>query len=221
MKHSKKDRRSRARSKDRPGIAILTRTRLTEDQINAILRCYAERRPPRVAAQISGVSQNTIYVQYLRIRYRLVAARYYSDGLISLDEEGLSPVVREALRLRRGIREDAIYLHTAELIVWAEEFPPGLVLKHIRKIIELTGPLDRPPQLGELEQSKLYAYIRYARVELIYEHFKALSSRDEARIAHINRTKETMDSFWRAYRTASKRLERDRYKSEPPRRADR
>ena len=137
-----------------------------------------------------------------------VLTRYYQNGARSLDDDGLASEVKQALRLRWGIREDNIFAHAAELIEWAEEWPPKVTLKHLRKIIALSGPLDVEPQLDELEEQKLSAYILYARTELIYRRIEETADNDEFQASFRDRIKASLDDAWRAYRAASKRVER-------------
>jgi|GEM_PF-5228342 len=205
-----KRRRRRAKKSDHSAPRILSnRARLTDKQIEALLRCYAQRRSPQDAAQTAGVSLNTAYTHYNRVRARLILTRYYDSGALSYEEDGLAPEITKQLKLRRGIRPDEIYPHAAELIDWAEEWPPRLVLKHIRMIVALTGPLDVSPNLSDLEIEKLQAYVRYARVQLVSWRLEQSTLQDEAQRAMISRAKTSLDQYWRAYRAAAKRLERD------------
>lgn len=193
-----------------PLTILSSRTRISSVQASKLLKCYAERMPPKKAAEICGLSLNTLYLQYDRIRWRLILSGYYQNGARSIDEEGLSPEVKRQLKLRRGISKQNIYLHAAELIEWADEWPPRLVLKYIKKIIEFTGALDIEPNLTEVQLAKLRAYVRYARVELIYERRKAAPDTGENRQYLIDRAKSALEVVWRSYRAASKRQERTR-----------
>jgi len=193
-----------------PLLILSRRARVTTVQAEKLLRCYSERKSPKAAAKATGLSLNTTYLQYNRIRGRLVLSRYYQDGAVSFDEPGLAPEIKQQLKERRGIDEGDIYPHAAELIDWAEEWPSRLVLKHLRKIIELTGPLDVEPDLTNSEIKKLQTYVRYARTELIYDRLKTAPVIDEAQQSFIERTKVALDDEWRAYRAASKRVERSR-----------
>lgn len=177
-----------------------------------LLDCYARRLPPQEAAKRSGVSLNTVYAHYGRFRDRLVFTGYYQDGALSLDEEGLSPGIQEELRFRRGVRTEEIFSHAAELIEWAEEWPPKLVSRHIRKIVELTGPLHAEPELNEDQASRLSIYVRYARTELILSRLHAVQTPDEASTGRIERAEQQKADLWRAYRSASKRIERSALK---------
>tara|TARA_R110001606_G_scaffold399304_1_gene584235 strand:- start:12370 stop:12957 length:588 start_codon:yes stop_codon:yes gene_type:complete len=189
---------------------LSSRARLSLTQAGALLKGYAARLSPKDAAEATALAVNTVYKQYERIRDRLIAVRYYADGALSLDEAGLAEGVQQQLRLRRGIRDDEVYPHAAELIDWAEEWPPRLIEKHIRKIIELSGPLDAPFELDEPAYEKLRAYVRYARTELIHDRVKAQAEIDETQQPFLERVKDALDTEWRAYRAASKRVERDR-----------
>lgn len=173
-----------------------------------MLRAYARRCPPAEAAKESGLSLNTLYLQYDRIRNRLIEAGYYQDAALSLNEPGLSPLVQQHLRSRRGIRDEDIHAHAAEAIEWAEEWPPRLVLRHLRRIIALTGPLDRPFELSEAEADRLHAYVRYARTELIHDRRASVEAPDEGQSVSIDRSSAALEAAWRAYRAASKRAER-------------
>ena len=190
---------------------ILTgHTRLSPEQANILLKCYAERRETKEAAKRAACSLNSVYLFYRRIRERLTATGYYRDGANSFDEAGLAPVIRRRLRARRGIRDEDIRPHAAELIEWAEEWPPRLVLKHLRKIIELTGPLDEEPRQRSPELQKLQAYVRYARTALIHDRRKASPHTSEAHQALVDRATAALDNEWRAYRAASKRVDRSK-----------
>lgn len=185
------------------------RTRLSPEQASNLLKCYAERCEAKGAAKRTDCSLNSVYLFYRRIRERLTATGYYRDGALSFDEPGLAPIISERLRLRRGIREEDIQPHAAELIEWAEQWPPRLVLKHLRKIIELTGPLDQERQLSGPQLDKLNAYVRYARTELIHDRRQNSPETGEAQRHRIDRAKAALDNEWRAYRAASKRVERE------------
>lgn len=193
-----------------PPPVLSTRTRISPAQADKLLKCYAERRAPKDAAKITGLSRGTVYGQYDRIRWRLIVSGYYRDGAWTADEAGLAPAVAQALRERRGIREDEFYPHAAEAIHWADEHPPGLSLKHLRKIIELSGPLDRPPVLSDAGTDRLAAYVRYARTELVHERAQGTAAANEAMRAYAERTKAALAMEWRAYRAASKKAERER-----------
>lgn len=193
-----------------PSPIFTARARISTAQADKMLRCYAERRTPKDAAKITGMSLNTMYGQYGRIRRRLVVSGYYRDGAWSADEAGLAPAVSQALRERRGIRQDEFYPHAAEAIHWADEHPPGLTLKHLRKIIELTGPLDAPLELSDAETNRLAAYVRYARTELVNERAQASAADDEAMRPYAGRAEAALAMEWRAYRAATKKVERER-----------
>lgn len=187
---------------------LSSRARIQSAQAKKLLKSYAERLSPRDAAKSCKLSLNTVYLQYDRIRWRLILSRYYQNGALSFDEDGLAPGVKDRLKQRRGIAESDIYPHAAELIEWAEEWSPRLVLKHLNKIIALTGPLDVEPALSEVQTARLHAYVRYARVELIHERCNAEPKPDQAQQEFVARIEITLDRTWRAYRTASKRVER-------------
>lgn len=192
-----------------PSPIFSTRARISAAQAEKLLKCYAARMSPREAARKAGLSLNSVYIQYERIRWRLIIAGYYRDGANSPDEAGLAPELSQALRARKGIPQDQFYAHAAEVIHWAEAFPTGLTLKHLRKVIELTGPLDSPPMLTEGEAEKLIAYVRYARTELVYDAAKTSAAEDAGLEPYRDRAKAALDSEWRGYRAASKALERN------------
>ena len=133
---------------------------------------------------------------------------YYRDAAHSIDEPGLAEETKQELRRRRGLGPDDIFAHAAEAIEWAEGWPSGEVLRHLRRIIALTGPLDQPMELTEMQQRVASAYIRYARTKLIHDRVKAKAAKDEALIPFFERTKAALDKEWRAYRAAIKQLER-------------
>ncbi len=207
LKTLKKTRRNTKRSSTPPPI-LSSRTRLTSGQISAILKCYAARMAPILAAQKTGISRNTVYAQYERIRWRLLIVEYYTDAAPSADEPGLAPDIRQRLRERRGVRERSVLAHTAELIFWAEEWPPRLVLKHIKRIIALSGTLDTWPVLSETEIERLIAYVRYARTELISHRASENAAADPIAAHFAQRAKAAMEAHYREYRAASKRAER-------------
>ncbi len=194
---------------DRRAPVVSTRARLTQRQSEGLVRCYAERRAPKAAADDTGLSLNSVYKHYGLIRGRLIACGYYTDGALSADEPSLGPEIRQQLRERRGIRAEDIYPHAAELIVWAEEWPPRLVLKHLHRIIALTGPLDAPWPLSSAELNRVFAYARYARTELIHYRTKTLATEDDSWQSFLERTQAEMERYRRAYRTASKKAERE------------
>lgn len=177
-------------------------------QAAKLIQCYAARRPPRIAARAAGVSLNTARRVYRFIRVRLLATGYYENMALSKDEAGLAPEVMEQLRTRRGIRSEDIPLHAAELIDWAESWPPRLVARHIRTILALTGPLDDPSDLSEADYEQVRAYVRYARMALLFDRLKGKPDPDAARRDQIARLQARLDELWRAYRAASKRAER-------------
>lgn len=193
------------------GAPLVSRqARLSQSQAEALLRSYAVRRPPKAAADDSGLSLNSVYKHYGFIRERLIACGYYTDGALSADEPSLGPTISEQLRKRRGIRAEDIYPHAAELIVWAEEWPPRLVLKHLHRIIALTGPLDAPWPLSSAQLDRVLAYARYARTELIHDRTNTLAAQDDSWQSFLERTQSEMERYRRAYRTASKKAERER-----------
>lgn len=193
-----------------PRAVLLRRSPIGEVRSGAILKSYASRAPPREAAKCSGVSRNTARQYYRLIRARLTDTGYYTETPRSIDDTGLAGETVTALKRRRGVREADVPYHAAEIVEWIDEYPPCVVLKHIRKIVDLAGPLDVPRKLSEAEREKLQAYIRYARTELV--HHRAATSKDESefQIGYIARADIALKKQWRAYRTVSKRVERDR-----------
>ncbi len=184
------------------------RSRMTAAQAETLLRCYSERRTPAEAADVCGLSRNTVYLRYSQIRWRLILTGYYSDAAMTADDPGLPPAVKRQLRERRGVRKDKVYPHSAKLIHWLDELPPRLVRKHIHKIIELTGPIDQEPELDAVQAERVRAYVRYAQAELIWDRRRSAPVQDEAQRALVERGKSARDRAWRAYRTASKRVQR-------------
>lgn len=170
-----------------------------------LLRCYAERQPPAEAAQRTGLSLNTVYDQYSRLRWRLIEVGYYRDAALSKDEDGLSDIVKDELRRRRGLDDGDIYAHAAEAIEWAEEWPSAEVLRHLRKIIALTGPIDRPMELSEPQTQIIVAYVRYARTKMIHDRVSKQAEADETLCPFAERTKVVLEKEWRRYRAASSR----------------
>lgn len=191
-----------------PPPIFSAKARIPPAKAQKLLKCYAQRLSPKDAAKVSGLSLNTIYAQYERIRWRLVISGYYRDGAWSIDEDGLSEIARQELNSRKGIREESIYLHAAETIHWADAHPAPLTLKHLRKIIELSGPLDQAPVLTEDETDKLAAYIRYARTELVSTQAQETAANNADMRPYADRAKAAQEAEWRAYRAASKALER-------------
>ncbi|MEO0697853.1 MAG: hypothetical protein AAFY84_17360 [Pseudomonadota bacterium] len=187
-----------------PKPILSTRSRIPAAKADKLLRCYAERLDPAETAKRTGLSLNTVYDQYARIRWRLIEVGYYSDAALSKDEDGLSEEAIAMLRQRRGLEDGDIYAHAAEIIEWLEEWPAGKVLRQLRKIIELTGPLDKPLSLSEPKAAVVIAYVRYARSHLIHERTTKGTNAEDG---HRDLTRATK-SLWTAYRTASKRLDR-------------
>ncbi|MGR3662307.1 MAG: hypothetical protein ACU0CA_14170 [Paracoccaceae bacterium] len=107
--------------------------------------------------------------------------------------------------MRRGLGPDDIYAHAAELIEWAEEWPSGEVLRHLRKIITLTGPIDQPVELTEIQGKVVSAYVRYARTKLIHDRVTKNAADDKSNLPFNERTKAALDNEWRAYRAAVNR----------------
>lgn len=187
-----------------PKPILSARSKIPAAKADRLLRCYAERLPPAEAAQRTGLSLNTVYEQYSRIRWRLIEVGYYRDAALNKDEDGLSDIVKDELRRRRGLEDGDVYAHAAEVIEWAEEWPPAEVLRHLRKIIALTGPIDRKTELTKPQAQVLTAYVRYARTKLIYERVSTKSETDEALHSLAERTKEAFDREQRNYRSKSK-----------------
>lgn len=181
------------------------RSRIPEAKADKLLRCYAERLDPAETAKRTGLSLNTVYDQYARIRWRLIEVGYYRDAALSKDEEGLSEEAKAMLRQRRGLEDGDIYAHAAEIIEWLEEWPPGTVLRQLRKIIELTGPLDKPLSLSEPSATVLNAYVRYARAKLIHDRVTAAASSDESYTLFAQATQESTEREWKKFRAAKKK----------------
>ncbi|MEM7776903.1 MAG: hypothetical protein AAF732_14945 [Pseudomonadota bacterium] len=153
------------------------------------------------------MSRDTIYRHYGLIRWRVILTGYYANGAYAKDEAGLSDVLQREIRLRRGIPQDHIYPHAAELIAWAQEWSPRLTLKHIKKIVSLTGPLDKPPALTDCEGQRLVAYINMAHIELLIDELLAGPVQDEAQRSLTARARERLEDYRRNYRAACKRIE--------------
>lgn len=191
-----------------PEPILSARSRIRADQADIVLTCYAHRRPPKETGDASGLSLNTVYEFYARIRWRLILTGYYQDGARSIEEQGLGPEMKQALLARRGIGEDDFYAHSAEVIAWAEKWPPPEVLRHLRKIISLTGPLDVEPELTAGEITRLKTYIQYAKTKLIHDRVKEKAETDETQLPFLERTQIALNTAWRTYRTATKKTER-------------
>lgn len=185
-----------------PKPIFSARSKIPAAKADKLLRCYAERLPPAEAAQRAGLSLNTVYEQYSRIRWRLIEVGYYRDAALSKDEDGLSDIVKEELRRRRGLEDGDIYAHAAEAIEWAEEWPPADVLRHLRKIIARTGMLDKPMELSEPQAQVVSAYVRYAHTKLIHDRVSKKAETDEALRPFAERTKIALKREWRGYRAA-------------------
>lgn len=185
---------------------LSARSKIPAAKADRLLRCYAERLPPAEAAQRSGLSLNTVYEQYSRIRWRLIEVGYYRDAALSKDEDGLSDTVKDELRRRRGLEDGDTYAHAAEAIEWAEKWPPAEVLRHLRKIIAITGPIDRPMELTDTQQVVVRAYVRYARTKLIHDRVSEEAETDKALQPLAERTKAAIEIEWRQYRNYVKNL---------------
>ena len=188
---------------------LSARSKIPAAKADKLLRCYAERQPPAEAAQRTGLSLNTVYDQYSRLRWRLIEVGYYRDAALSKDEDGLSDIVKDELRRRRGLDDGDIYAHAAEAIEWAEEWPSAEVLRHLRKIIALTGPIDRPMELSEPQTQIIVAYVRYARTKMIHDRVSKQAEADETLCPFAERTKVVLEKEWRRYRAASSRERHD------------
>ena len=186
-------------------LAILSpRGRVPQAKAEKLLRCYAERLAPAEAAKRSGLSTNTVYTQYSRIRWRLIEVGYYRDAALSKDEAGLAQETIEELKSRKGLQPEDVFAHAAEAIEWAEEWPPRDVLRSIRKVIELTGPLDQPMELSQAQAHVVAAYVRYARTKLIHDRVAEKAKSDETRLVFAEKTKAVLEGEWRAYRAAKR-----------------
>ena len=204
-----KSRRTGVERKPRQRSPLVSpKARITDARAAKLIDSYAGRVSPQSAARAAGVSLNTARRIYTFLRVRLLATGYYENTALSKDEAGLAPDVMEALRARRGIRPEAIPLHAAELIDWAESWPPRLVSQHIRTVLALTGPLDDPAELSEADYERVRAYVRYARMALLHDRLKGKPDPDAAQRDQIARVKARLDELWRAYRAAAKRAER-------------
>ncbi|MEL6467780.1 MAG: hypothetical protein AAFQ58_22680 [Pseudomonadota bacterium] len=189
-----------------PKPILSSRSRIPAAKADKLLRCYAERKEPAETAKRTGLSLNTVYDQYNRIRWRLIEVGYYRDAAFSKDGDGLSEEAKAMLRQRRGLEDGDIYAHAAEIIEWLEEWPSGIVQRQLRKIIELTGPLDKPLRLSEPHADAVAAYVSYARAKLIHERILDGAKTDVTQIHFAERTKTATEKAWSIYRTVSKRV---------------
>jgi hypothetical protein len=196
-----------------PKPILSSRSRIPAAKANTLFKCYAERLNPSETVKRTGLSLNTVYDQYARIRWRLIEVGYYRDAAFSKDEDGLSEVVKEELRQRRGLEDGDVYAHAAEAIEWAEKWPQGTVLIQIRKIIELTGPLDTPLKLSEAKAQVVSAYVCYTRTKLIHDRAAMKAEIDETHLTFAERSKDAKENAWRAYRAAVIRIERNKSKA--------
>jgi hypothetical protein len=186
-----------------PKPIFSTRSRIPAAKADMLLRCYAERLDPSETAKRTGLSLNTVYDQYARIRWRLIEVGYYRDAALSKDEDGLSEEAKAMLRQRRGLEDGDIYAHAAEIIEWLEEWPSGTVLRQLRKIIELTGPLDKPLSISEQQAAVVNAYVRYARAKLIHDRvLNGYGSKETAdsREQRVSEARLNTEELWRVYR---------------------
>ena len=62
-----------------PTPILSPRSRVPAAKADRLLKCYAERLPPGEAARRTGLSLNTVYEQYGRIRWRLIETGYPSS----------------------------------------------------------------------------------------------------------------------------------------------
>lgn len=112
--------------------------------------------------------------------------------------------------MRRGLGDEDIYAHSAEAIVWAEEWPPSDVLRHLRKIIDLTGPIDLPMALSDHREAVVEAYVRYAKTKLLHDRLKAKAADDPTRLPRLENAQEALDKEWRKYRSLKQQERRRR-----------
>lgn len=190
-----------------PKPILSSRSRIPAAKADKLLRCYAERLDPAETAKRTGLSLNTVYKQYARIRWRLIEIGYYRDAALSKDEDGLSGEAKAMLRNRRGLEDGDIYAHAAEIIEWLEEWPSNTVLRQLRKIIELTGPIDKPLSFSEHQAEVVAAYVSYARIKLTHgkveeENFK------NAHCTPSNKISNILEAEWRLFRAASRKKSR-------------
>jgi hypothetical protein len=187
-----------------PKPILSSRSRIPAAKADTLLKCYAQRLDPTETVKRTGLSLNTVYDQYARIRWRLIEVGYYRDAALSKDEDGLSEEAKAMLRQRRGLEDGDVYAHAAEIIEWLEEWPPGLVLRQLRKIIELTGPIDKPQALSEAKAAVVSAYVRYARAKLIHERVAASVEFDKVYGQTESRVSLSVETEWQRYRTAAR-----------------
>ena len=172
-----------------------------------LIKLYAQRTPAPEAAQLLKVSLNTVYLHYGRIRLRLVLTGYYRDGGLSIDERGFGEEIKSAIRSRRGVREDNIYPQSPEVIDWENEWDARAVQRHIKRIIELTGPLYfETIAVDEL----IDAYVRFARSELLFLKLSERQGQDDRQGRLAERARTQMLDHRRQYRSLCRRVQRYR-----------
>lgn len=185
---------------DMPKPILSTRSRISAGQADKLLGCYSRRKRPAETAKLTGLSLNTVYEQYARIRQRLIEVGYYRDAALNKDETGLSEKAKEMLRHRRGLEYGDIYSHAAEVIEWLEEWPSGTVLRQLRKIIDLTGPIDIPWNVSDSQAKVVFSYVRYARSKLLSDRSREKVAGDAIRAQFAERAMSAADKEWRSYR---------------------
>ncbi len=188
-----------------PNPILSSRSRIPAAKADKLLRCYAKRLDPAETAKRTRLSLNTVYDQYARIRWRLIEVGYYRDAALSKGEDGLSEEAKAMLHRRRGLEDSDIYAHAAEIIEWLEEWPPGTVLRQLRKIIELTGPLDKPLSLSEPQGAVVAAFVRYARTKLIHDRATENNAHPLDFGSSTANYERALHETYRIYRSAKRR----------------
>lgn len=176
------------------------RSRIPAAKAHKLLRCYAERLDPAVAANRTGLSLNTVYDQHSRIRWRLIEVGYYRDASLTKIEKGLSKEAKAKLHQRRGLEDGDIYAHATEVIELLEEWPFSNVLRQLRKIIELTGPLDKLLALSEKQTQMVLTYVRCVRTKLIEERAANSTRNDEGQFEFADHVKLASERQRKSYR---------------------
>ncbi len=193
-----------------PKPILSSRSRIPAAKADKLLKCYAERLDPAKTAKRARLSINTVYGQYARIRWRLIEVGYYRDAAFSKDEDGLSEEAKAMLRQRRGLEDGDIYAHAAEIIEWLEEWPPGTVLRQLRKIFELTGPIDKPLSLSKSLAAVVSAYVHYARAKLIQERLKQTTDDYDIHEIVTQESELEIERYWKYYRSRAMHLKRSK-----------
>lgn len=142
-------------------MQLLVASKLADDQIKEVIRCYAYDRSPAEAQKLTGLSHVTVYRLYGHIRKRLFHLGLFRSKIAFIDdmndweEEGrehfdwgpFEDALRRWLGRHRGIDASNRDLYVAEAIFRIQDnhFKPAQLYGLILKAVEGTGPLNRPP----------------------------------------------------------------------------